>query len=369
MSEDVWLSLAESGGTPVGRRRGACGCRSFSGGPRSEPDWHLSAHPALQRCVTCSSRLASACRVPAGFPSPFRRFALRIPPGIRYPSTAWPPSPCGRLSRPPWRGVTPATTTGPLSPWDSRPVGDPAFVPVIRASATQAPRSSPWMPSLGIAPALEVRPHPTPCARSAGPRFHASFRRGRSIYPGWRLGFRQSSFSRIARVPSARRPYASARPLVSWHALVPFTFQIQVSHQTQEYPPNSSRLHRGYDRAPRGAGWYLVWFWFAEPPGRAAAPRRLTVLRCAVPSKAPCRFSELTPGFVRTSFCGKDDGAMAGSRYDASTKARAIRLVREHGGTTRHNGRRSRRSRQAGDGRILVAFPGVCAFRLTARSG
>ena len=99
----------------------------------------------------------------------------------RSSSTAWPPSPCGRLSRPPWRGVTPATTTGPLSPWDSRPVGDPAFVPVLRASATQAPRSSPRMPSLGIAPALEVRPHPTPCARSAGPRFRASFRRGQGL--------------------------------------------------------------------------------------------------------------------------------------------------------------------------------------------
>jgi hypothetical protein len=137
-----------------------------------------SGSPAV---VTCRSRLASACRVHAGFPSPFRRFALRIPPGIRESSAAWPPSPCGRLSRPPRRGVTPATTTGPVSPWDSRPVGDPAFVPVIRASATQAPYSSPWMPSLGIAPALEVRPHPTPCGRSAGHRFRASFRWGQGL--------------------------------------------------------------------------------------------------------------------------------------------------------------------------------------------
>ena len=103
---------------------------------------------------------------------------------------------------------------------------------------------------------------------------------GGKVYPGWRLGFRQSSFSHIARVPSARRPYASARPLVSWHALVPFTFQIQVSHQTQEYPPNPSRLHRGYNRAPRGAGWSLVWSWFLPDlsvNGGSTVATRLTV--------------------------------------------------------------------------------------------
>ena len=32
--------------------------------------------------------------------------------------------------------------------------------------------------------------------------------------------------------------------------------------------------------------WSLVWSWFAGPPGRSAAPRRVTVLRCAGPSKA-----------------------------------------------------------------------------------
>ena len=39
----------------------------------------------------------------------------RRPPGIPASAlpTCWPPSPCGRLSRPPWRVVTPATTTGP----------------------------------------------------------------------------------------------------------------------------------------------------------------------------------------------------------------------------------------------------------------
>src|SRR6185312_9953595 len=36
----------------------------------------------------------------------------RRPPDIPVPAllTCWPPSPCGRLSRPPWRVVTPATT-------------------------------------------------------------------------------------------------------------------------------------------------------------------------------------------------------------------------------------------------------------------
>jgi hypothetical protein len=41
----------------------------------------------------------------------------RRPPGLPASllPTRWPPSPCGRLSRPPWRVVTPATTTGPPS--------------------------------------------------------------------------------------------------------------------------------------------------------------------------------------------------------------------------------------------------------------
>src|SRR5690348_15415001 len=42
------------------------------------------------------------------------------------------PSPCGRPSRPPRQVVTPATTTGTVSPWGSRPVGDPTFVSAIR---------------------------------------------------------------------------------------------------------------------------------------------------------------------------------------------------------------------------------------------
>ena len=58
----------------------------------------------------------------AGHQVPFWRSALRIPLGLRCPVTCA-PSPCGRLSRPPWCGVTRTTTMGTPSPWGSRPVG------------------------------------------------------------------------------------------------------------------------------------------------------------------------------------------------------------------------------------------------------
>jgi hypothetical protein len=44
-----------------------------------------------------------------------------------------------------------------------------------------------------------------------------------------------------------------ARPPLSWHALVPFTFRIQVSHQTQEPPSEFLPAAPGYNKAPRGA--------------------------------------------------------------------------------------------------------------------
>ena len=119
-----WGRLARSGGIWVHTGRPPARClwvRSFSGGPRSEPDGHLSAHPALQRFP----RAVPGWLPPAAGTQDFRhRFGVvhyAYLPVRRNPSTAWPPSPCGRLSRPPWRGVTPATTTGPLSPRDSRP--------------------------------------------------------------------------------------------------------------------------------------------------------------------------------------------------------------------------------------------------------
>ncbi len=83
------------------------------------------------------------------------------------------PSPCGRLSRPPWRVVTPATTTGALFPWASRPVGNPAF---RRDRTYRARRRWPFRPlEWGRSPSFAGRkfratPYPSPYARDPAPR-------------------------------------------------------------------------------------------------------------------------------------------------------------------------------------------------------
>jgi hypothetical protein len=83
-------------------------------------------------------------------------------------------------------------------------------------------------------------------------RFHAHFRRATS-YTCWRLGFRQYSFNHIARVPQRPAPAHGHGRCFPGMLLFPSPFGSWVSHQTQEYPPNSSRLNREYGRAPRGA--------------------------------------------------------------------------------------------------------------------
>jgi hypothetical protein len=90
-------------------------------------------------------------------------------------------------------------------------------------------------------------------------RFQASFRRV-LIFTCWRSGFRQSSFSPITRVPQRAAPYAWARPSLSWHAIVPFPFRVQVSHQTQEPPfeslPAEPGIQQGASRRSRGMSGY-----------------------------------------------------------------------------------------------------------------
>ena len=91
------------------------------------------------------------------------------------------------------------------------------------------------------------------CLRRTQRRFRASFRRT-DICIFWRLGFRQSSFHHIARIARRAAPYAWTQPPLSWHALFPYCpFGLRSAIRFKNDPPSSSRLYRGYNRAPRGA--------------------------------------------------------------------------------------------------------------------
>jgi hypothetical protein len=108
------------------------------------------------------------------------------------------------------------------------------------------------MSSLDIAPYPEGAPAFGRDRCRIRRRLRVSFRRAGSC-TFWRLGFRQLSFHRIARVPWRTVPDTWTRPPVSCHALFPLTFRRQVRHRTQGHPSNPSRLRRGYNEAPRGA--------------------------------------------------------------------------------------------------------------------
>jgi hypothetical protein len=91
------------------------------------------------------------------------------------------------------------------------------------------------------------------CLRRTRRRFRASFRRT-DICIFWRLGFRQSSFHLIARIARRAVPYAWTQPPLSWHALFPYCpFGLRSAIRFKNNPPSPSRLHREYNRAPRGA--------------------------------------------------------------------------------------------------------------------
>jgi bifunctional DNA-binding transcriptional regulator/antitoxin component of YhaV-PrlF toxin-antitoxin module len=81
----------------------------------SEPDLRLPPHPALHEHAGVVTHRAA--RVGSGVPTATRQRSARVhrrPPPIRTCCVlTGPPSPCGRLSRPPWWVVTPTTSTGP----------------------------------------------------------------------------------------------------------------------------------------------------------------------------------------------------------------------------------------------------------------
>jgi hypothetical protein len=104
------------------------------------------------------------------------------------------------------------------------------------------------MSSLDIAPCPEGAPTRVQDQCRTRRRLRVSFRRA-GICTFWRLGFRQSSFHHIARVSRRTVPDTWTWSPVSWHALVPLTFQRRVSHQTQGPPSNPSRLKPGIQRS------------------------------------------------------------------------------------------------------------------------
>src|SRR5260370_24674265 len=119
------------------------------------------------------------------------------------------------------------------------------------------------MPSLGIAPHPEGCVSPAYMLTQDAAPVSGVFPAGASFSPAGDEGSGKPAFSHITRVPYRAVPYAWARPLLSWHAIVPFRFPVQVSHQTQEPPfeflPAEPGIQQGASRRRRGrSGCYGV---------------------------------------------------------------------------------------------------------------
>ena len=124
------------------------------------------------------------------------------------------------------------------------------------------------------------------CLRRTRRRFHASFRRT-DICIFWRLGFRQSSFHLIARTARCAAPYAWTQPPLQWHALFPYCpFGLRLAIRFKNNPPSPSRLHREYNRAPRGA----ISPYHAGPATRR--PRRLGAAAASMACCCPLHLSD-----------------------------------------------------------------------------
>jgi len=106
MSEDVWLGPAESGDTPVGRRRGACGSGPFP------------AAPGPNRTGTFQRiRLSSGCHVQfaAGFRLPrARRISVTVS-AFCITHTSWHPGILNRLAPFALRAAFPPSLAGRYS--------------------------------------------------------------------------------------------------------------------------------------------------------------------------------------------------------------------------------------------------------------
>ena len=91
-----------------------------------------------------------------------------------------------------------------------------------------------------------------PGRRRAWRRYRVSFRR-MSLCIVWRLGFRQFSFRHITRVPRRPGPDTWARRRFAGMRLFRSPLGSGLAIRPTNLPSSSSRLRRGYNRAPRGA--------------------------------------------------------------------------------------------------------------------
>ena len=133
------------------------------------------------------------------------------------------------------------------------------------------------MPRQGIAPAPQRIAASTclPCGRGRR-RLQASFRRVPDC-AFWRLGFRQSSFRHITRIPRRTAPYAWARSPVSWPANFPSHLSDHGSAIRSKDTSSSLRPLRGlYSSAPRGARRFRACWAVHAPVGCAVTPRMCT---------------------------------------------------------------------------------------------
>ena len=191
----------------VGRRRGARGSGPFPMAPSrtGRAGFPASGSPVLYFRVVAVPRSRMT-------PSTVSALCITHTSLSLTPRSTCAPSPCGRLSRPPWRAATPATTTGTPSPWGSRPLGDPVVRPRCTYRARHRLPTHPLdRPHWAMLRATEVARAGLPGPGTARHRSHASYRRT-VAFDCWGLDFKQSSLSHIARASRHPALNASRRP-------------------------------------------------------------------------------------------------------------------------------------------------------------
>ena len=164
----------------------------------------------------------------------YSHLAYRV--AVVHPTTCR-ASPCERLSRSPWCGVTRTTTITTPSPWDSRPVGNPVF---RRRGTYRERRRLPTHILECTHCASSIR-----TGRTTSESLTRGFRRHRrsDVLPKsvrfrhWTLGFRQFSFSHIAQALQSNSAHVFGCPLLYQHAVVPSPFRVQVSRSPRSHCP------------------------------------------------------------------------------------------------------------------------------------